>query len=174
MGFSVKALFQATPWAKQNIVREQKFLEAVVSPGTKQIRDSDSQNPHRCHGDKAGQGLFKSLWGPILFQRNNQFISHGSRTHSWEVSEDLGAAAQKCHSSVPAQQAPLVALRVQLLPCAFDAASALILLLYSTQHSKEHFTAVILLSLEGWMSTVSLFCQGWRFLLEYFAVNGYS
>lgn len=62
------------------------------------------QSPHRWHGDKVGQGLLKSLWGPFLFQRNNQLLSHGSRTHSWTVSVHLDAAAQKCHSSVPAQR----------------------------------------------------------------------
>lgn len=67
------------------------------------------QSPHRCHGEKIGQSLFKSLWAHILLQWNNQLLWHSSRTHSWEVSVHLDAAAQKCHSSVPAQQAPLVA-----------------------------------------------------------------
>lgn len=67
------------------------------------------QSQHRCHGDKTGQGFFKSLWAPILFQRNNQLLLHSSRPHSWEVSVGLNAAAHKGHSSVPAQQAPLVA-----------------------------------------------------------------
>lgn len=96
------------------------------------IRDSDS--PCRVTQMPWGQdraGLFKSLWAPILFvlfQRNNQLLL----THSWEVSVGLDAAAQKCPSSVPAQQAPLGAVsgfsccpEPLMVPLSIDLASSL-------------------------------------------------